>query len=82
MSVLECNSQQIEDPDNPGTCCDIHALGDGTQCACVSPQINDPDNNGECCHPDPTYNTICFVGKSYFTMVYIEKELMIMSSLN
>ena len=70
MSILECNSQQTEDPDNPGTCCDIHALGDGTQCACVSPQINDPDNNGECCHPDPTDNTKCIIGKSFFTLTY------------
>ena len=57
-----CTSPQIEDPNNPGSCCDAHALGNGTQCSCVSPQINDPDNNGECCVPDSTFPTKCSQG--------------------
>ena len=60
----ECVLPQIEDPDKPGTCCNAHALGDGTQCECVSPQINDPDNQGECCVPNSTDPTICAIGKS------------------
>merc|ERR1712117_790672 len=31
-----CILPQINNPDNPDTCCDPHALGDGTQCGCVS----------------------------------------------
>ena len=68
--VQECISPQIEDPNNPGTCCDIHAQGDGTQCACTFPQIDDPDNKGKCCQHDPTDNTKCIIGKSFFTLTY------------
>ena len=64
-SSAECEETQINDPEDIFTCCEMHELGDGNQCACVSPAINDPDNDGECCHPDPDDNTICFIGKFY-----------------
>ena len=34
---------------------------------CESPQINDPDDITQCCNPDANDNTICAVGKSFFT---------------
>ena len=58
-------SPQIDNNDIPGTCCDAHVLGDGSQCACVSPQINDPEHNGECCDPDSTNPSICAMSKLY-----------------
>ena len=67
VSVEGCNSGQIEDPDNPGTCCNSHVY-DSTKCECVSPQIVDPDNKRKCCQPDSTHSNRCIVGNSCFTL--------------
>ena len=63
---------KIEDPDTPARCC--YAQRDGTKCECASPQIDDPENVGECCNPDPTDNTICFVGEYYFSRFKVPKH--------
>ena len=51
FSTIDCNAPQINDPGQPGQCCDPN-YNDPTKCACNVPQIDDPMNIGECCDPN------------------------------
>ena len=44
-STAECEETQINDPEDIFTCCEMHELGDGNQCACVAQAINDPEDS-------------------------------------
>ena len=58
LYTLGCNDPQINDPSQPGQCCDPNEK-DQNKCACSSPQIDDPINIGECCDPNDNDQTKC-----------------------